>query len=136
MPEQPTPDTPLIAAFTAMSGLVGTGERALELTEEFGRRFERHLRNLHIPAVWTRTGIIGTIQAPFADVSAVIILRLVGEHDDRWEWQFWTTARNDAEAWPALLELHQHLVELVTAWEETEDVDAVVAFDRDYPGFR
>lgn len=135
-PDETPPDTPLIAAFTVMSGLVRTGERALELTESFGRRMERHLGNLGIPAVWRRTGIAGMLSAEFADLRAGVLLRLVGEHDDRWEWRFWTIARDDSAAWPALLELHNHLVELVVAWEETEDVDAVVPFEQDSPGLR
>lgn len=129
------PNTSLIAAFTVMSGIVRTGERAIDLTEEFGQRMARHLGNLDIPAIWERTGIVGRLAANFADLNAGVLLRLVGEHDDRWEWQFWTVARDDAGSWPALLELHHHLVELVVAWEETEDVDAVVPFERDFPGF-
>lgn len=135
-PDDIVPNTPLIAAFTVVSGLVRTGDRALDLTEEFGQRMARHLGNLDIPAVWRRTGITGMLSADFADLKAGVLLRLVGEHDDRWEWQFWTVSRDDAGAWPALLELHNHLVELVVAWEETEDVDAVVPFERDFPDFR
>lgn len=134
-PDDITPNTPLIAAFTVMSGLVRTGDGALDLTEEFGQRMARHLGNLDIPAVWQRTGITGMLSADFADLKAGVLLRLAGERGDRWEWQFWTVSRDDAAAWPALLELHNHLVELVVAWEETEDVDAVVPFERDFPGF-
>lgn len=73
------PDTPLIAAFTVMSGLVRTGDGALDLTEEFGQRMARHLGNLDIPAVWQRTGITGMLSADFADLKAGVLLRLAGD---------------------------------------------------------
>lgn len=137
MTDQLTPNTPLIAAFTVMSGLVRTGERAMELTEEFGRRMARYLQGLGIDASWRRTGIIGILDARSSEESAKVLLRLVGQHDDRWEWQFWTQSSRDgaADPSPALIAFHRQLVDLAVAWEETEDVDAVISFERDYPGF-